>query len=170
MPPPLKIRSPQWVVSWQHLYDQIELKSLSIEASRCAATDTITPELYKVCIKHIEGHAVLRSREQWRMLSGLSIRQNPLCSATDGAQEISAGLLRSFVAVHKSLAGTLRSFAALQHFGQRSEVMRTPIRATPKSDPLRTWPLTARSATAAVAAVSWGRANNHPVTRRKRAN
>src|SRR6476646_5308882 len=30
------------VVSWRHLYDQIELKSLSIEASRCAATDTIT--------------------------------------------------------------------------------------------------------------------------------
>jgi hypothetical protein len=65
MPPTLEIRSPQWVVSLQHLYDQIELnKSLSIEASRYAAPATITPEPYKVCFKHIEGHTVLRSREQ----------------------------------------------------------------------------------------------------------
>src|SRR5204862_5201469 len=92
MPPHLKIRSPQWVVSLQHPQDQIELESLSIEASGCAATRTVTPEPCKVCVKHIEGHAVLRSRAgslqefngaaersrshaQWRVLSGSNIRQ-----------------------------------------------------------------------------------------------
>jgi hypothetical protein len=35
---------------------------LSIKASTCGATDTILREPYKVCLKHIEGHIVLRSR------------------------------------------------------------------------------------------------------------
>jgi hypothetical protein len=74
MPPLLKIRSPQRVVSLQHFYNQIELR---IVAPGRGATSTITREPYKVCFKHIEGHAVLRSRQQWRVLPDLSIRQNP---------------------------------------------------------------------------------------------
>jgi len=64
MPPPLNIRSPQRIVSLQHLYNQIELKSLTIHALRCSATDTITREPYTVWFNHIEGHVVLRYREQ----------------------------------------------------------------------------------------------------------
>ena len=48
----------------QHLYNQIELKSLTIHALRCSATNTITREPYTVWFKHIEGHVVLRYREQ----------------------------------------------------------------------------------------------------------
>ena len=61
LPPPLEIRSPQRIVSLQYLYDQIELQFLSIEASRCGATNIILREPFKACFKYIEGHAVLRS-------------------------------------------------------------------------------------------------------------
>ena len=77
MPPPLKIRAPQRIVSLQYLYDQIAIQCLSIEAARCGAADTILREPYKVCFKYIKRHAAIRFQEKWRMLSNLSIRQNP---------------------------------------------------------------------------------------------
>jgi hypothetical protein len=53
VPPVLKVRSPQRIVSLQHLYDQIELQFLSIEASRSGATDTILRAPYKAWFKYI---------------------------------------------------------------------------------------------------------------------
>src|SRR5262245_30035168 len=57
LPPPPKIRSAQRIVSLQNLHYQVQLKSLSIDASKCSAIDTIA---HKICFKHIEGHTVLR--------------------------------------------------------------------------------------------------------------
>ena len=54
MPPTLKIRSPQRIVSLQHLHHQIEFKSLSIDASRSSAIDTIVRD--PVCFKHYISH------------------------------------------------------------------------------------------------------------------
>jgi hypothetical protein len=45
---PTAALSSEWVRSH-------ELKSSSIEASRCVATHAITPKPYKVCFKHIGG-------------------------------------------------------------------------------------------------------------------
>jgi hypothetical protein len=57
MPPPLKIRSPQRIVSLQYLHDQIELQGLSIGVSRYGAGDTILREPYKVWFEYIKRHA-----------------------------------------------------------------------------------------------------------------
>src|SRR5262245_45102995 len=56
LPPPSKISSAQRIVSLQNLHYQVQLKSLSIAASKCRAIDTIA---HKICFKHIEGHTVL---------------------------------------------------------------------------------------------------------------
>ena len=78
MPTLSKIRSPQRVISLQCPDDQIDLRSLSVGTSRRDATGTILREPYKIRFKYVEGHAVLRSRENsWRVLSKLTIRQNP---------------------------------------------------------------------------------------------
>jgi hypothetical protein len=50
LPPALKVRSPQRIVSLQYLYGQIELQFLRIEA-RCGATDTILRAPYKAWLK-----------------------------------------------------------------------------------------------------------------------
>jgi hypothetical protein len=61
MPSLLKVRSPQRIVTLQHLQHQIE--AFKIDASSCAAINRITHDPYMVRFKHIEGHTVLRSRE-----------------------------------------------------------------------------------------------------------
>jgi len=78
VPPPLKIRSPQRIVSLQHRHHKIELKSLSIDALRCSAIDTITRDSYKVCFKYIEGIQSSAQGERWRVLSDLSNPAKPL--------------------------------------------------------------------------------------------
>jgi hypothetical protein len=78
VPPPLKIRSPQRIVSLQHLHHKIELKSLSIDASRCSAIDTITRDSYKVYFKYIEGIQSSAQGERWRVLSDFSNPAKPL--------------------------------------------------------------------------------------------
>jgi hypothetical protein len=67
------------VISLQCPYDQIDLRSLSGHIGDVIATSTILREPYKIRFEYVEGHAVLRSREQLAMLSKLTIRQN-LCA------------------------------------------------------------------------------------------
>jgi hypothetical protein len=104
MPPHFKIRSPRRIVSLQHLHDQIELKSLSIEASRCGDIDTILREPYKVCFKYIEGHAVLHSSKTVARVVKFENPAKPLVHCERWCSRNSAGLLSSFVAVHESFA------------------------------------------------------------------
>jgi hypothetical protein len=81
VPPPLKIRSPQRIVSLQHLHYQIELESL-----RCSDIDTVTREPYKV-FKHIQGHTDLRYQRTVARIVRFKYPAKPLVQCESDAHE-----------------------------------------------------------------------------------